>query len=340
MKKLRLGIVLSMLFVACLTGAMAQDKPLELDAPAQNIQPTPVTIDQPAPIASLPGDYKIQEDDAMRIDVIGEPQLTAQVTVDPKGYINLQYVGQIYAEGLTQTQLVDAISKGLLKVLVDPKVSVSMVNFRKPKVQLTGQFNRPGQFEYKPGSRVMDAVALASSFTELAYLEGAALTHKDSTESIPLNLKDIYMKGNLSQNVVLQDGDTIHIPEDITNWYFVVGEVARPGRYRLKDNVTVVDAITNAVFTERARKDNVYIIRGELNGAGQKPTIDISKTEKIKCDVNDIFKNGDMSQNVSLGPGDVVYVPETKSPNWNKLSSIISAIVNLSYLPRLFGLGL
>ncbi len=132
----------------------------------------------------------------------------------------------------------------------------------------------------------------------------------------------------MSQNLVLEDGDTIYLPEDTTNKYFVLGEVLRPTVYRLKTDVTLIDAISMAGGpTQRASLKSTYVIRG-----------DPENPERIKVDVGKLLKSGDLSQNVEIEPGDVVYVPETSKPDWNKVASVISVIVNSSYLARIWGL--
>ena len=321
MRRIGVLVLVSLsLFAVCLAGSLAQDQPNQAPAP----QPETETAVSQGP----PPEYKLQLEDVMRMSVWGEPNLTVELTVDPKGYTNIPLAGQIYAEGLTQQELIDKIAKGLLGYLVEPKVQIAMVRFRMPKIHVLGQVNRPGVHEIKWGDRVMEAIALAGSFMETAYLEGARLTHGSSNESIPLDLRALFYGGDMSKNLRLEDGDTIYIPEDTMNWYYVLGEVLRPGRYRLKENVSVLDAISNAAGpTQRGSLKGTCVIRGDLNNP-----------QRIKLDMSKLIKSADMAQNIKLQPGDVVYVPETSKLDWGKISSIVSAIVNSSYLFRAWGL--
>jgi hypothetical protein len=67
--------------------------------------------------------------------------------------------------------------------------------------------------------------------------------------------------------------------------------------------------------------------------------IDPSKpSERIKLDLGKFIGKADLTQNIKLEPGDVVYVPETTKPDWSKVSQIISALFNSSYLFRMLGL--
>ena len=342
-------ILLSLLlFATCLAISAAQTQP---DADASSPAPaseasTPPAEPAPAPEASpspveptpantpgvmpqpLPEEYKLQPEDIVRMQVYGEPELTVEQIVNPSGYVTIPLVGQIYAQGLCQAELAELIKAGLSKYLVEPKVQLTLNHVSEPKVFVLGQVNRPGPIVFKFGQRIMEAVAGAGSFTEAAYLEAATLTHVGSQESIPVNLRKLFFDGDMSQNLSLKDGDTIFIPEDTKNKYFVLGEVMRPMMYRLKTNVTVIDAITTAGGpTPRGSLKNMYIIRG-----------DPKSPQRIKVDIGKLVKSADLSQNLLLQPGDVIYVAESSKPDWSKIGNILSVIVNSSYLFRSFGL--
>ena len=312
MKKIEIVLLMSLvLLISCLACSMAQDKP------------------NPTPANQPDTGYKLQIEDSMRILVWGEPNFTSDhVVVDPNGDISVPQAGSMPAVGLTVSELTDNIKKRLTKWLNDPKVQVTVDIFRKPKVSVLGQVNRPGLQEIKMGDKVMEAIASAGSFTEMAYLEQAYLTHKGSDERVPLNLRKLFKEGDLSMNFALQDGDTIYIPEDTTNKYFVLGEVQRPGMYRLKQDVSVVEALSTAGGpTQRGTLKSACILRG-----------DAKNQQRLPVNIDKLLKKADMAQNVALQPGDVIYVPETSKPDWNKISGMISAIVNSSYLIRIWGL--
>jgi polysaccharide export outer membrane protein len=263
----------------------------------------------------------------MKIEVWGEPNLSAEQAVDPKGYISMPLLGQMHVEGLTQQKLTDNICKGLEKYVVKPKVQITFLQFRKPKVHVLGQVNRPGLYEFKQGDKAMEAIAQAGSFTEAADLKGALLTHRDSQKAIPLDLHKLFYDGDMSQNLILEDGDTIYIPEDTKNKCFVLGEVYRPGPYRLQENMTVIEAISMAGGPTK---------RGYLNRTCVIRSADTGKAQRIQLDMNQFIKNADLSKNIALQPGDVVYVPETSKPNWEQIGNIVSSIVNTSYLLRIW----
>lgn len=280
------------------------------------------------PAAGLPASYRLQTDDMMKISVWGEPNLSCEQMVDPNGNISVPHAGTIHAEGLTQSELIQKIGEGLKDILRTPKVQVDIIQFRRPKVYVLGQVNKPGLFEFKPGDSVMEAIAQAGSFTDAAYMEHATLTPKGSKTATELNLRKLFYENDLSLNRTLSDGDTIWVPEDVTNKYYVFGQVAHPSMFRLKGHVTVMEAVSVAGgVTTRGDIKATYILRG-----------DPKKPEKIRVDMDKCIKKGDMAANLELQPGDAVYVAETKKPDWGMVGSVLGAIVNSSWLIRSWGL--
>ena len=287
-------------------------------------QPKTETADKAADVSP---DYLIAEEDILRMDVWGEPQLSnMQMQVTPDGKINVPYIGEIQAKGLTQSKLTQNIAQAFIDkdILIHPSVQITLMQIHQPTVRVWGAVNRPGEVTFKEGDRVLDAVAGAGSYIiDNAWLEKATLTR--DKDVIPIDLKKLTQGKDLSQNIELQKGDTIYIPtEDYQNKFYVLGQVYRPGIYSLKDNTTVMSAISLAGgATDRGVMRSTVVVRGDL----QKP-------ERVQCDLVKLIDKGDKSQDIELQPGDVVYVPETKTPDMNKIASFISTLVNLSWLRR------
>jgi polysaccharide export outer membrane protein len=293
-------------------------------SPAASSVPAAGSI--PAPVADA--NYRIVEDDVLRLDVWGEPQLSGmQFQVAPGGMISVPYLGEMKVVGLTQTQISQNIAKLLAdqKIVYDAKVQLSIVSMRKSQVRVLGAVTRPGSFDFKDGDTVLDAIADAGSYSDDAMLEAASITHKGSDKQIPINLKGL-LAGHLEQNSALVHGDVIYIPHEYyNNKIYVLGQVNRPGQYSLKDKTTILAAISLAGgANDRGSIRDVVLMRG-----------DPAKPQKVKVNFKKLFDTGDLSQDLALSPGDIVVVPDSKKFDWNKVTSIISAIVNVSYLRRL-----
>lgn len=81
----------------------------------------------------------------------------------------------------------------------------------------------------------------------------------------------------------------------------VLGEVKNPGLFSLEVSYAALDVIALAGgFTSNAKGQNVLLIRGGMK-----------KPEMITLDLKKVLNGQDMTQNVYLQKGDVLYVPVT-----------------------------
>lgn len=82
---------------------------------------------------------------------------------------------------------------------------------------------------------------------------------------------------------------------------YVLGEVAKPGKYPLKSKTTLLQAITLASgFTPTAARNKIVVFRFGKDGEGQ---------IKIKASYDDIVLRDGSNQNIELKPGDQIVVP-------------------------------
>jgi len=111
------------------------------------------------------------------------------------------------------------------------------------------------------------------------------------TEEISAKLKEY--KENPQVSIVVKEVNSYSV--------FVLGEVAKPGRYLLKSKTTLLQGITIAGgFTQMAARNKLVVFRFRVNGSGE---------EKIKASYDDIVLRDGSLQNIELKPGDTVVVP-------------------------------
>jgi len=111
------------------------------------------------------------------------------------------------------------------------------------------------------------------------------------TEDISAKLKEY--KENPQVSIVLKEVNSYAI--------FVLGEVAKPGKYPLKSKTTLLQGISIAGgFTAMAARNKLVVFRFGVNGGGQ---------ERVKASYDDIVLRDGSLQNIELKPGDTVVVP-------------------------------
>ena len=90
--------------------------------------------------------------------------------------------------------------------------------------------------------------------------------------------------------------------------FYASGEVGKPGRYELRSEVTLMQALSEAggLLNERASKKQVVVFRPLGNGTYESHIIDVATLLKPKG-VNGV------TEDVRVLPGDIIYVPQNKA---------------------------
>jgi polysaccharide export outer membrane protein len=302
----------------------------------------PVASPPPAPTRLGPpgsGGYLLGPEDVLEITVWGHSDLTRVVPVRPDGQVAVPLAGTLPASGRSVESLTEDLTRAFTKYIVNPQVTVIVKEFRKVRVSVLGQVAHPGTFTLPPGARVLDAVSIASGVNDNAALNQVQLV-RASGENRPLSLEGLLLQQDMRQNLVLEPGDTILIPEDTKNKFYVVGDVNHAGVFPLKGEVTVLEALAAAggpVLHGTSTSDTVHIVRrvdpaqGPLMASAQRADVQPianSKGVLVSMDLHKMM-GGDLRQNEALRPGDVIVVP---APGIAALPTILSLIPFLFWL--------
>jgi polysaccharide export outer membrane protein len=127
-----------------------------------------------------------------------------------------------------------------------------------------GEVGKPGSYPLEKELTVLEALSLAGGPTQEADPQRLELLRRDGDEQIKIviNIKELLEARDATEKLLIQDGDVIYQPR--AKFFFVLGEVNRPGRYPLEDGLTVTKAISVAGgYTDRASKSRVQILRDE-----------------------------------------------------------------------------
>ncbi len=155
------------------------------------------------PSASGSGTYVLGPTDRVRVKVYGEPDVAGEYEVDAGGYVSILLAGRIKAAGLTTRQLERSITAALSKGIVrDPRVNVEIALYRP--FYILGEVKKSGEYPYRVGMTVLDAIASAGGFTYRANENKVYLRRSGST------VEEIYP---LDAPVLVFPGDNIRIPE-------------------------------------------------------------------------------------------------------------------------------
>ena len=287
--------------------------------------------------------------------------LTAfNVTVRPDGKISYSFGDDIPVAGYTASEVRDILLKSARHYIRTPRLEVNVKEHKSKNALLLGQINNlqtgvsgPGKYPLIGKTSVLDLIISAGgpimgrssgigalNFYGRSENWGGGTANGDMQrvelvrkgKKYTLNLYTSLFQGDTSQNVFLEDGDIITVPEESTyaKRVYVFGQVFGPGVFRLRDvnDILTAMAVTGGT-TSVAVKSDIKIIREYKEREG-KPLI-------LSVNLDEILKQGDLAQNVLLQDGDLVYVPRMVIGDINEFLANIMPLINfINFPPREF----
>ncbi len=229
--------------------------------------------------------------------------------------------------------------------------NLSAANFAadatKPRtVAVVGEVNRPGSYLVTQGAdggntggtgggagisgqpTVTRALQLAGGITPQADIRNVKIrrqTRAGGEQIIDINLWQLLQSGDVNQDTILQDGDTIFFPTATeinaadatvlanttlspnTIQVGVVGEVKRPGPVEIKPNSSLNQALLAAGgFNDaRASSSAVDLVRLNPDGTVSKRKVKVNFAAEINSQTNPILRNNDVVVVYRSGPAKV-----------------------------------
>lgn len=186
----------------------AQNPPQEPAAPAaERAKP-----EAPGPVKSLPAtvdpkSFSLGPEDVIFVRVWREPDLSGQNVIRPDGMINMPLIKELQAAGLTPEQLAARITESLSKYINNPQVMVSVLAVRSKKYYVTGEVNRPAAYPLAVPTTVFEAITVAGGFRDFANKKKITIVR--GAKRLRFNYNEVVKGKNLSQNVLLENGDQI-----------------------------------------------------------------------------------------------------------------------------------
>jgi polysaccharide export outer membrane protein len=311
-----------------LSMAGAQEVPLESRQIRQQVAPLPqenMGLETDA--------YIIGPGDVLDLKLFDAPDLSGQLEVLNDGSVPLPLIGSVRVTGLTLQQATLWVQQLMGQQLLRPDLQLRVVKPRPIRVALVGEVERPGIYsltlsetvstEGGPNTTisglptVVDAIQKAGGITQVANLRDVVLQRRlpgqeAQYKQAKLNLLDLILQGNQTQNPYLFDGDTIRLgkadetPEEAVELASVnlspqeikvnvIGEVEKPGTLGLEANTPLVQAVLAAggPIAWRANKGNVELVRINRNGSATLERFAIDLSQGASNEKNPPLRDGD-----------------------------------------------
>ena len=212
-----------------------------------------------------PSDYVLGPGDKLFIDIYGQSENYYQAEVSPDGDLILENFGPINVSGMTVEKANIRLVNKLKKVYTGLSSKKTFVNIsvgipRAVRVNIVGEVNLPGTYNFSAFNTVYNAIYVAGGITENATLRNVKLFRNNKL----VNTIDIYNflnKGDQSSNVRLENNDLI-VVGPYTNRVSIFGGVKTPGKFEIKNGETLADLINYAGgFSEDSYSKSLRITR-------------------------------------------------------------------------------
>ncbi len=324
------GVVLSQMTVAVAneqtTGGLPSLAPPAVEA---SPQPARLSVDA-AGSETITTEYMFGAGDEISIEVFGYEEFTGTWVVLPDGSIILPALGAVNVVGETPKSLKVLLTQQLDRHLVDPAVTVRPTVLRPVVVTVAGEVYRPGPMQLRSLSESGSGSNTTVPTISAALIEAGGVTNNADIQqielmrsqpgrepvSITLNLWDSLWSSSVPEDLVLQDGDVVFVPQlpegttvdrrlisrsnlaPETIPVRVIGEIRDPGEISVSPDSSLSGAIAAAGGpTTDARLKQVELIR--LNTAGQieSQTVDLRN----------------LDDDYQIQANDVIFVPERGS---------------------------
>ncbi|MES1258458.1 MAG: polysaccharide biosynthesis/export family protein, partial [Acidobacteriota bacterium] len=239
--------------------------------------------------------------DEITVDVWGHPELSAHHIVGPDGKITVPVAGVLAVAGMSREEAQKTIAAMLGKYYSDLAVTVRVDRYTSFRIYILGRVGSPGALQFESQPTLLDVITRAAALpiggvgADKAGLGRCAVIRRD--QMIWIDLKTLVSQGNLSLNIRLSRNDLVYMPDAGDQLVYVLGEVQKPGAFRLTPDMSFLDAFSQAGgLNEDGVGDRIELVRSS-SGAHQ----EISLKALLASPP---------ARNTALEEGDIIYVPK------------------------------
>jgi polysaccharide export outer membrane protein len=157
-------------------------------------------------------EYRLGPEDVIEVFVWKQPELTTTVVIRPDGRISLPLTNELEASGKTAVQLQKEITERLQEYITKPIVNVIVKQVNSLKISVLGEVRKPDVYRIKNQVTVLDAIAMAGGFTDLARPNRVIVIRnaRYGPQRIKINVKQVVADDSKGP-FYLQPLDTVYV---------------------------------------------------------------------------------------------------------------------------------
>ncbi len=227
----------------------------------------------------LPNDYKISLRDQFRVSLSGSKDAIFNLNVNLDGTIIFPELGSISVVGQTFQEVKEKLTKLIEQSYIGVTIDISLKNLSAKKITIVGAVNTPGTYLVNPFTTITGALAYSGGISEIGSLRNIKLI-RNNTEIFSFDLYDLLIKGDRSNDITIEAGDTLLI--NAANQFIEIkGGVKRPAIYEVIEGETFRNLVDFALgFTQTANKTKISA-----------SFLDLKESKIIKQNINDLDQN-------------------------------------------------
>lgn len=170
--------------------------------------------------AAAPEAYKLRPGDILSITVIGYDDFTPPTNasgppgflVRPDGLFSFPLIGEVSVQDQTVGSLTEALRVRLSEYLLEPRVTVNLARLGATRVYVLGEVVKPGSYEIEKAHNLLDAITAAGGPTKDGAKRNVYIVRRSKPDEFQkVNLLAILKKGDQSQNIALNEGDSVFL---------------------------------------------------------------------------------------------------------------------------------
>lgn len=212
MRCVRLAMILVLLLIVTVLSGCFSSRPEDIEAFLKPYQ-VQVTSDK----------YVLQPPDEIEVHCAKVAEIHMQrQRIRPDGKVSFEAVGEVEAAGKTPAQVADALKEKAAQLYTlpgDSPIDVRIVAYASKVYYVLGQVDRPGPKVYSGRDTLLNALALAGP-NPMAWEERVQVIRPSADENIrprifEVNFDRMIAHGDISKDVLLQEGDIIYVPPTV-----------------------------------------------------------------------------------------------------------------------------
>ena len=161
-------------------------------------------------------DYRLSKYDLVNIVIIGySDNAFNDVMIGPDGYLNLPYAGAVKLSGLTVAEATQVLTQRLGEYIKIPGMSIMVKQYGPRKVYVLGEVQKAGIYSLSSDyMNVFAALSSAGGITKRGRTKKIAIVRVENgkVNLQEVDIKKFIEKQDITQNIALQDGDMIYVP--------------------------------------------------------------------------------------------------------------------------------